>query len=322
MTSLVTSRVDLTFRGICHVAFSGQSCHFRCQISLSINSRIPFLPFTFLKFSLLTFVGRFLIQKYFCIFSLPSSRARYFLHPRSQVFLQISSRYLRLSFLRLIIVFIGRQTSTTTLLVIVVPVVVVVVVVTIVVGGTPRTSNTRLLSLGFLQRFFKNSLGRGQLLGLELVPRRVFLCPFLQMRLRQYIVVLQESIRRRMKRDLLPLRVGTKFQTTLTLSQPFVGNDAVKLVLAQVFMKLTFQRDIGYPLMPLLWSYLPGQVQEYVSLTLTHGGQPSLCKFCGGKRMKGIVLSLWMSSSTITNFQRLTNPLAFINLQPGANIVD
>ena len=35
---------------------SGWSRHFKCQISLSINSRIPLLPFSFPKFSLLTFV--------------------------------------------------------------------------------------------------------------------------------------------------------------------------------------------------------------------------------------------------------------------------
>ena len=40
------------------------------------------------------------------------------------------------------------------------------------------------------------------------------------------------------------------------------------------------------------------------------------------KCLKGIVLSLWTSSSFATNPQRLTSPLAFINSQPGAKIVD
>ena len=38
--------------------------------------------------------------------------------------------------------------------------------------------------------------------------------------------------------------------------------------------------------------------------------------------LRGIVLLPWTSSSTVTNPPRLTNPLAFINLQTGAMIVD
>ena len=45
----VTGRIDLNFRGICHVSLSSWSRHFRCQISLLINSRIPLLPFTFFQ---------------------------------------------------------------------------------------------------------------------------------------------------------------------------------------------------------------------------------------------------------------------------------
>ena len=56
MTLLVTGRVDLPLRGICHVSFSDWLCCFRCQILLPINCRISLLPFTFLKFSSLTLV--------------------------------------------------------------------------------------------------------------------------------------------------------------------------------------------------------------------------------------------------------------------------
>ena len=61
MTSLVTGRVDLPFRGISHVSFSSWLCHFKCQISLPINSGIPLLSFIFPKFSPLTFVVQCLI---------------------------------------------------------------------------------------------------------------------------------------------------------------------------------------------------------------------------------------------------------------------
>ena len=56
MTSLVTSHVNLPVRGICHVSFSDWLCHFRCQNLLPINNRNPLIPFTFLKFSPLTFL--------------------------------------------------------------------------------------------------------------------------------------------------------------------------------------------------------------------------------------------------------------------------
>ena len=48
----------------------------------------------------------------------------------------------------------------------------------------------------------------------------------------------------------------------------------------------------------------------------------SLCKFCGGRYLKGIVLLLWTNSSTTTSPQKLTNPLAFTNSQPEGKIVD
>ena len=119
MTSLVTSCVDLPFRGICHVSFSGWLYRFRCQNLLLINSGIPLLPLTFLKFSPLTFLVQCLVQKYFRVLSLPLSKAKYSPHPRSQVFLQIST-CLKLSSLRLVIVQIRLQTSTMTQPVIVV----------------------------------------------------------------------------------------------------------------------------------------------------------------------------------------------------------
>ena len=56
MISLVTSRLDLFFQGVCHGSSFSWSCHFRCQILLPINSRIPLLPLTFLRVSSLTFV--------------------------------------------------------------------------------------------------------------------------------------------------------------------------------------------------------------------------------------------------------------------------
>ena len=82
-TLLVIRSVDLPFRGICHMSFFGWSRCFRCQTSLPINSGIPFLPFTFPKFSPLTFVVQCLVQNYFCVLSPPLSRARYSLHPHS-----------------------------------------------------------------------------------------------------------------------------------------------------------------------------------------------------------------------------------------------
>ena len=56
MILLVTSRIDLPLRGICHMSFSGWLCRFRCQNLPPINSEIPLLPFTFLKFSPMTFL--------------------------------------------------------------------------------------------------------------------------------------------------------------------------------------------------------------------------------------------------------------------------
>ena len=56
MISLVTGRLDLFFQAVCHVSSFSWSRHFRCQILLPINSRIPLLPLTFLRFSSLTFV--------------------------------------------------------------------------------------------------------------------------------------------------------------------------------------------------------------------------------------------------------------------------
>ena len=44
------------FRGVCHVPSPSWLCHFKCLSQLPINSRIPPLPFTFLKFSSFTFV--------------------------------------------------------------------------------------------------------------------------------------------------------------------------------------------------------------------------------------------------------------------------
>ena len=54
MISLVTSRLNLFFQGVCHVSSFSWARHFRCQILLPINSRIPLLPLTLLRFSSLT----------------------------------------------------------------------------------------------------------------------------------------------------------------------------------------------------------------------------------------------------------------------------
>ena len=123
----------------------------------------------------------------------------------------------------LVIVQIKRQTSITTLLVI------VALIVTVAVMVAPRMRNTPLVFLGFLSRFFRNSLGPGQLQGLA--PRQVFLRPLLQTKQKPCTVVPQESLPRRMVGNQIYLRNGTKSQMIVTLGQPFVGNDAVNLVL-------------------------------------------------------------------------------------------
>ena len=53
---LLTSRVDLFFRGTCHVSLLNWLRSFGCLDSRPINSEIPPLPFTFLKFPSLTFL--------------------------------------------------------------------------------------------------------------------------------------------------------------------------------------------------------------------------------------------------------------------------
>ena len=55
MILLETGHIDSFFQVVCHVSFFDWSHRFRCQILLPINSRIPLLPFTFLKFSSLAF---------------------------------------------------------------------------------------------------------------------------------------------------------------------------------------------------------------------------------------------------------------------------
>ena len=44
-------------------------------------------------------------------------------------------------------------------------------------------------------------------------------------------------------------------------------------------------------------------------------------QICGGKCLEGTVLLPWTSSSTVTSPQKFINPLAFINSQPGVEIV-
>ena len=53
---LVTSRVDLFFRGTCHVSLLNWLRHFGCLDLRPINSGIPPLPFTFMKFPSLSFL--------------------------------------------------------------------------------------------------------------------------------------------------------------------------------------------------------------------------------------------------------------------------
>ena len=55
-TLLVTSRVDLFFRGTCHVSLFNWLRRFRYLDLWPINSGIPPLPFTFLKFPSLSFL--------------------------------------------------------------------------------------------------------------------------------------------------------------------------------------------------------------------------------------------------------------------------
>ena len=54
-TLLVTSCVDLFFRATCHVSPFNWLCCFRYLDLWPINSGIPLLPFTFLKFPSLSF---------------------------------------------------------------------------------------------------------------------------------------------------------------------------------------------------------------------------------------------------------------------------
>ena len=53
---LLTSRVDLFFRGTCHGSLLNWLRRFRCLNLRPINSGIPPLPFTFLKFPSLSFL--------------------------------------------------------------------------------------------------------------------------------------------------------------------------------------------------------------------------------------------------------------------------
>ena len=55
-TLLVTSRVDLFFQGTCHVSLLNWLHRFRCLDLRPINSGIPPLSFTFLKFPSLSFL--------------------------------------------------------------------------------------------------------------------------------------------------------------------------------------------------------------------------------------------------------------------------
>ena len=55
-TLLVASRVDLFFQGTCHVSLLNWLHRFRCLDLRPINSGIPPLPFTFLKFPSLSFL--------------------------------------------------------------------------------------------------------------------------------------------------------------------------------------------------------------------------------------------------------------------------
>ena len=90
----------------------------------------------------------------------------------------------------------------------------------------------------------------------------------------------------------------------------------------QVFTRLTFWGDLGCLLMPLSKSYLLGQVQEFVNLTPMHEGSSSLCRFCGRKYLREIVLLLWTSSFIVTSLPKLVNLWAFINSQVAVQIVD
>ena len=54
--SLVTSRVDLFFRGTCHMSLFNWLCRFKYLNLRPINSRISPLPFKFLKFHSLSFL--------------------------------------------------------------------------------------------------------------------------------------------------------------------------------------------------------------------------------------------------------------------------
>ena len=59
----------------------GWLCHFKCLSQLPINSRIPPLPFTFLKFPPLTSLVLAPRQEVSSLVLSSSSRARYFPYP-------------------------------------------------------------------------------------------------------------------------------------------------------------------------------------------------------------------------------------------------
>ena len=78
MISLVRNQVDLSDRRACHMSSIDLLCRFRCQGSLSINSRIPPLPSSFLKFPS---SSSFVLDPHLevsCVYSLPSFQIQVF----------------------------------------------------------------------------------------------------------------------------------------------------------------------------------------------------------------------------------------------------
>ena len=140
-------------------------------------------------------------------------------------------------FLRLVMAQKKLQTSTMIQLGIVVLVVALAIVV---VGGVLRTRGTLLVSPGFLQKSFRNNLGRPQ--GPRLVPHPKSLRLVLQTRQRSlYITVQQIFLLRQMNKGSTTLGPSTRSRTSLILGCPSMENGAATLTLEQASITLIFQ---------------------------------------------------------------------------------
>ena len=134
--------------------------------------------------------------------------------------------------------------------------------------------------------------------------------------------MLQASFLRRTKANLIPLEVGTRSLTTLTLVWPSVVNSVVILILDQVYMRLIFQGGLGCLLMPLLGKYYIGQALALTSPTPMHGGLSYPCKYYGRKFFYGNrPLTVDEFLYIVTNPHKLVNPLVFTSFPLGVQTV-